>query len=359
MLTRRLCAGCLAIVLALTSVTRLEAAQPLPEMTQRVLDRYVLPRYETLATTTDQLAGSLEAACNGDKAQFATARADFEAVVRAWAQVDFLRFGPMSVLGRPETLFFWPDPRGVVFRQLARIVAKRDPELLDPKALGDKSVAVQGLPALEILMWNDKRPLDGDGEDARYRCSLAVAIAQNLARLARDISSEWQGENGWRNRMLKPGSGDKVYKTPAEPAADMVRALVTGLQMLQDRDVAVLQAAKRGKSVRVPFNRSGLSGAYTAAAVSSLGALYEALGLAQEVPKEKVWMPRWIKAAFVRLADDLPDTVETNAGGFDNPDRDRTLRVMRFHVNGIRTLIGRELGPLAGVTIGFNELDGD
>jgi hypothetical protein len=35
------------------------------------------------------------------------------------------------------------------------------------------------------------------------------------------------------------------------------------------------------------------------------------------------------------------------------------LRFLRFHVEGIRKLIGRELAPRAGLTIGFNELDGD
>ena len=359
MLRRTLCEALLAVALLFVGVGRLDAAQELPELTERVLDQYVLPRYETLARSTQKLAGSLEAACDGDPAQFKVARSDFEAVVRAWAAVGFLRFGPLSVLGRPESFFFWPDPRGVVFRQLSRITAKRDPKVLDPRVLGEKSVAVQGLPALEILMWNDKRPLDGDGEDARYRCALAVAIAQNLANTARDISSEWKGDTGWRRKMLESGPQNALYKTPAEPAADLVRALVTGLQLLRDWEVAVMISAKPGKRIRVPFERSGLSGAYTAASVASLKELYETLQLEQTVPKEKVWMPRWIKTAFVRLADDLPNTVQTNAGGFDNPDRSRTLRVMRFHVDGIRKLVGRELGPLAGVTIGFNELDGD
>ena len=43
----------------------------------------------------------------------------------------------------------------------------------------------------------------------------------------------------------------------------------------------------------------------------------------------------------------------------DNPDRARELRMVRFHVEGIRKLVGREIAPLAGLTIGFNELDGD
>jgi len=358
-LRRAICEGLLVGALLFNSLPRVQAAQDLPSLTQRVLDRHVLPRYAALASATSKLAGSLEASCSGDKAQLKSARKDFEAVVRAWAEIGYMRFGPMSALGRPERFFFWPDPRGVVNRQLARLTGKRDPEVLNPKVLADKSVAVQGLPALEILMWNEKRPLDGDSEDVRYRCALAVAIAQNLSNLARDISSEWTSGKDWRGTMQSPGQKNPLYKSPTEPAADLVRALVTGLQLLQDQELAVMIAAQPGKTVRVPFERSGLSGAYTASAVASLKSLYEALDLAQSTPKEKRWMPTWIKAAFVRLADDLPNAVETNAGGFDDPDRTRTMRVLRFHVEGIRKLVGRELAPLAGVTIGFNELDGD
>lgn len=359
MLRRAICEGLLIAALLVIGLARVQAAQDLPALTQRVLDAHVQPRYAALASATSKLAETLQAACNGDKSKIASARKDFEAVVRAWAEVGYMRFGPMSVLGRPERFFFWPDPRGVVNRQLARLTAKRDPDVLDPKVLADKSVAVQGLPALEILMWNDKHPLDGDSEDARYRCALSLAIAQNLSNLARDISSEWTSGKDWRRTMLTPGPENPLYKTTAEPAADLVRSLVTGLQLLQDQELSVMTAAKPGKTVRVPFERSGLSGAYTASSVASLKALYEALDLAKSAPKEKVWMPTWIKAAFVRLADDLPNAVQTNAGGFDDPDRTRTIRVLRFHVEGIRKLVGRELGPAAGVTIGFNELDGD
>ena len=58
-------------------------------------------------------------------------------------------------------------------------------------------------------------------------------------------------------------------------------------------------------------------------------------------------------------ARDAPAAVEGIAQAKDNPDRARQLRMLRFHVEGIRKLTGRELAPLAGLTIGFNELDGD
>ena len=70
-------------------------------------------------------------------------------------------------------------------------------------------------------------------------------------------------------------------------------------------------------------------------------------------------MPRWITQAWERLARDAPAAIEKGPGQKGDPDRERDLRFVRFHLEGIRKLIGRELAPLAGLTIGFNELDGD
>ena len=343
------------------AVSLMTAAPAFPDLTERVIDTYVLPRFERLGKASDSLAADLEALCRGERGRLRAVRKDFEGLVRAWAQIEFLRFGPMSVMGRPERFAFWPDPRGVVQRQLNVLIARRDPTALEPASLAGKSAAVQGLPALEMLLADAKHPLNADDVDGRYRCRLALSIAQNLAAIAREILSDWGGDEGWRRSMLEPGPQNARYRAPAESAAEFARALVTGLQMLQDRQVAPLIAAQAapGRAPRLPFSQSGLDAAYVASAVASLKALYEAMGLAGSVPPDKAWMKEWIPMAFNRLAHDAPAAVEAKVGEHKDPERERALRLLRFHVEGIRKLVGRELAPLAGLTIGFNELDGD
>jgi predicted lipoprotein len=172
---------------------------------------------------------------------------------------------------------------------------------------------------------------------------------------------DWTGAEGWRKRMLEPGPQNASYKTPAEPPAEFARALITGLQMLQDRQVAPLIAANTasGKPARLAFAGSDLSARYVAAGVKSLNDLYEAMGLGRDVPKDKAWMPKWIAMAFKRLARDAPAAVKRNGPTAQGEERTRELRMLRFHVEGIRKLVGRELAPNAGLMIGFNELDGD
>ena len=337
------------------------AAPSFTALNKRVIDKYVLPRFTRLAEASGGLTRELARTCDGDAGALAASRKKFAAAALAWAEVEFLRFGPMAEIGRAERLYFWPDPRGVTQRQVNGVVAKRDQSALDPSALVGKSAAVQGLGALELLLYDDARPITGDDEAARYRCRFALSAARSMQAQADAVVAEWQGDRGWRRRLLEPGVAGSPYKSSEEPAADFARALLTGLQMIQDRQVAPMIAATSSsdRAPRLPFSRAQLSARYIAASVQSAKALYEAMDLGRGVPKDKRWMPRWITAAFSRLANDAPAAVEDIGREKPAEDRARQLRMVRFHVENIRKLVGRELAPLAGLTIGFNELDGD
>ena len=354
----RLIAAALA---AWASAAAADASSPFPDLTARLIDSYLIPRFSELDAATRALADDLEAGCAGNKERLKAARADFDRTVIAWGRMEFLRFGPMSQTGRPERFDFWPDPRGFTDRQLRLLITIRDPAALDPATLEKKSVAVQGLTVLEALMTDNAHPLGADDEEGRYRCKLAVSVAHNLAGISHAVLTEWSGDDGWRSRMLHAGAASPIYRSEAEPPAEFARALITGLQLIQDREVTPLVTAQAtpDKPARLPFTRSGLSARYVVSGIASAQALYEALGIAGSAPKDKAWIPKWITTAFGRLAADAPAALKEGAGAKDPKERERDLRMLRFHVEGIRKLVGRELAPAAGLTLGFNELDGD
>ncbi len=339
------------------------ASVPVPflDQTVRLIDGYLIPRFTELDKATRALADDLDAGCAGNKERLAAVRADFDRAVLAWGGVEFLRFGPMATTGRPERFDFWPDPRGFTDRQLRLLIAQRDSAALDPATLEKKSVAVQGLTVLEILLTDTAHPLDAADEEGRYRCKLAVSVANNIAGIARDVLDEWGGDAGWRAKMMHAGADSPTYRSLAEPPGEFARALITGLQLVQEREIAPLIAAedKVAKPARLPFARSGLNARYVSAGIASLKDLYNALDLGGSMPKAKAWMPQWITTAFGRLTADMPAALKEGSPAKDPQERERQLRMLRFHVEGVRKLVGRELAPAAGLTLGFNELDGD
>ena len=195
-----------------------EAAEP-PSHTaivQAAIEKHVIPHIDALKEAAAQLPGAVASMCRtGSAAAKEDLSSRFRNVVKAYAGIDFLRFGPMLEGGRRERLSFWPDPRGFVGRQLRLILLNKDEAVVQPGAIAKQSVAVQGLSALEALMTDKEFPL-GPGEASRYRCELAEAIAANIVSVADEISDGWEKPGGWKDKMLHPGADNDTYKSPGK-----------------------------------------------------------------------------------------------------------------------------------------------
>ncbi|MCC7252123.1 imelysin family protein [Hyphomicrobium sp.] len=329
------------------------------------IDQFLVPRLEALTKASGGLATSVDAVCKagGDETSRKAAAAAFGDTVRAWGGLDFIRFGPAMRAHRLERIFFWPDPRGFASRQLNGLLAAKKPELLAPGALASQSVAVQGLTALEILLFDEKNPLGaGTDEAAKYRCALAAAIAANIHAVAGEIHAGWTGDDGFRRKMLTAGSDNALYKDATETVREVAKALATGLELCRDRFVVpelTAVTAKPPRRARLAFEPSGLTGDYLEASLVALKELYEAIGFDAYVPADKPWMTNFLPTAWKSLLADGArlDTLRKTERGSEA--HLHALRKMRFDLGGIRNIIVKELAPNADIVMGFNELDGD
>lgn len=340
-------------------------------MVHEAVDNYIVPHLQTLVSETGKLSSSLAKVCDGGHGQrlasLGTAKARFADTVRAWAGVSFLRFGPMAAEGGIERFAFWPDKRGIMYRQLPGVLAKRDTELLKPGELGKHSAAIQGLHTLEYLLTDTKQPVTGASEAEIYRCQFAVAIGNNLHALSQSWLTAWTRENGWRFKIYTPGSDNPLYAEPADGARDLLRSLVTGLQIALEQQVQPRLDTMMGvkRTPRLPFISSGNSVEFLNANVIALDVFCRTLGITSYGKGRRIWMPGWIDRAFHFMRRDAPD-IPMDPELPDDPEAiDKQgpvitrVRQMRFHLNGIKNIIQRELAPAAGLAVGFNELDGD
>lgn len=368
----RLCTSALIATLVTLAVGLVAArAEALPirkshaTMVLDTIDKFIVPRIEALSRTTETLTSSIKAVCKegGSEASRKVAKAAFAETVRAWGGLDFIRFGPVSREHRLERFFFWPDPRGFAAKQLNGLLAAKKPELLEPGALASQSVAVQGLTPLEILLYNEKTPLGtGTDEAAQYRCAFAGAIAANLHSIAEEISIGWQGEDGYRRKMLTPGSDNALYKDASETVREVTKAMAMGLELCRDRIILpelTAVTADPPRRVRLAFETAGLTGAYLESSIVALKDLFGILGLSAYVPADKPWMVNFLPTAWKALLADATRLDALRANGRGSEDQLHLLRKMRFDLSGIRGIIFKELAPNADIEMGLNELDGD
>jgi predicted lipoprotein len=323
---------------------------------KRVVDGAIVPAFGALETATTKLKPATEAHCRRpDQASREALRAAFLAVLKPWAHVDFLLFGPLAEDQRVERFAFWPDSSGAAARQLRRLRAKPDPTLLDPQRLARASAAIQGLPAFEVLVLGD------DGATVKdYDCKLAVAIAANLEQLSVEMTRGWTAPDGWGPLMLTAGPGNSYYANSRDAANELLKAVLTAFVQLRDqRLITALGKDGGARPEKLPYWRSGGTNAYLDATLAALQRFLELFDLPGRAGNDLAPARSSIDVQFDRAHDGLAmaghplsQTIETPAG---RAGVQQVLAATKI----VQDLIGIQLAPAAGLSVGFNALDGD
>ena len=332
------------------------AAEPTShyELVQHVLETHVLPRVEILKTNAALLPDAAKRVCeSGDDASREELGSAFHSTIESWAAVEFLRFGPMTDAGLRERMSFWPDPRGIMTRQLRQVMAAKDEKILENGSIAKQSASVQGLPALEVLLTDKDLPI-GPGDASAYRCKFAIAIANNVASIAAEFAEGWTKVGGWKDKMLRPGSDNDTYKEPAEAASELVKALLIGLQVTADNQVKPRLDAN--STFAGPYAKSGLAQEYFKASIASLQQLYDVMNLESYLPDDKNWVKNWAGGAWRTMV--ASDGAGGHVAGVANEDAPPVRKVFDM-ISGLRKLVAGQMSVAAGLTVGFNELDGD
>jgi len=330
-------------------------------VTQVVYDA-IIPAYERLDVTTAALARTVQSYCtDSDIPSRLTVEATFAATVKAWAAVDFFRFGPMAQNGRYERFAFFPDVHGTGARQLRRFLAAEDQKLLEPGALAAQSAAVQGLPALESLFYSGSKALLKAEAPEPFRCALAAAIAENVNSIAGEALASWQDRDGWAGLITRPGPDNPVYRTHAEAMTEIVKAIVTGLE--QDREHRLLpalgQTPEEGKASRAPFNASGQALLYLIASAEALEQFVQSSGLLAMLPDSQKGYGDSALFEFSNLKNALHNSGWDLEAALADPQLRSRLSYAAIVLQSLRDIFQRHIFVAVGLKPGFNSLDGD
>ena len=162
----------LFVALVVASAARADVDVPeaaYAEVNAALVRHHIAPRYEHLATAAADFDAAI--ACDDGVARDRAAlRPSYDAVMDAWMAVRHIRFGPVRLFMRNYRLYFWPEARGKIAGAVDEILAADDPARFEDDRFASASVAVQGLPAVEVLLFADRKSGPND-------CALLRAIA--------------------------------------------------------------------------------------------------------------------------------------------------------------------------------------
>jgi predicted lipoprotein len=276
-----------AILAVLIAVWPAVASAAKMDIVAGAVDDAIRPGYDRLAKSAQALAVRTTGLCADPSAEaLAETKHAFGNAVRAWSAIEFIRFGPIREENRAERFVFFPDRRGVMLRQVQALLAEEDVAALDTASLADKSVAVQGLPALEYLLY-------GNGSQAMlepgsYRCGFAAAISRNLAGIAEAVSEGWRAGGDTASSLLKPGSDNALYHDEDEALKAVLGPIADGYEMLEETRLRpfVGEDAARARPKRAIWWRSGLTREALMAGYQGLADLATKSGALEGLPGE-------------------------------------------------------------------------
>jgi uncharacterized protein len=352
-------AACLFIV----SVAAARAEVDHAAIARAALQDVIRPGFTALAESTDALGGKVEALCREPSAKsIEDAKSAFASAVAEWSKVEILRFGPIIQDRRYERLFYWPDPKGLGTRQIKDVLAKKDPAVTEPAKLAGKSVALQGLPALEYLLYGDgSEALVQNGGDGEFRCRFAAAVAANVATIAKDVTEGWEDGAPARKAFFEPGPDNPVYRAPKEVTLELFKAFTSGIELVRDQKLAKPLGAspEQAKPRLAALWRSGLAFASMAGNLEGVRALFAKGGLAQIVGQESPGVENSVLFDLDRAISVLRGIGLPADEALRDVDLRAKLEALRVSLKSARDTAGDIIARGAGLSFGFNAMDGD
>ncbi len=353
----------LAAVLVCTGLQCAHAETDHGAIARATLSNVIRPGYAALTAATGGLKDKAAALCAEPSAAALKATKDaFAATVESWSKVEIFRFGPVNQDHRYERLFYWPDPKGIGLRQVKAALAEKDETVTLADTLVDKSVALQGLPALEYLLYGDGAETLASGDpEVGFRCSFASSVATNIDRIAGAVAEEWRDGAEYSKLFLSPGPEDPLYRAPKDVTLELFKAFTSGIELVRDQKLGkpLGTSAATARPQLAAFWRSGLTFPNMAGNLEGVRTLFTEGGFARVVAEES---PGVEKSTLFDLGHviDVLDAMDVPIADAVRDDETRSkLEALRVALKSARDTAASMITRGAGLSFGFNALDGD
>ena len=332
-------------------------------LARQTLERHIRPGYEQLLGAAGKLEIAIETFCKAPPgSDLKPVKDAFSEALLAWSRIEHLRFGPIMKKTRHARMVYWPDPKGLGRKQVAAALEAHDESVATTETLQGKSVALQGFGALEyILFAKGSDQLSRPGAARKHRCAFMQAIAANITHISREVLKQWSQAGGYTAIFLQPGPGNAAYLEPDEVTLEIAKSFIIGLQMVRDIRIAGPLGLQRKNSrrQRAAFESSGLSTMTITANLVGLVHMYQEAGLMERIGAHEAGMGKAIQSDLVQSLKTLRSISLPMKAAVEDPDSEDKLMAVGFPLRNARGEASRVLAQGAGLSLGFNALEGD
>ena len=317
----------------------------------KVTDELVIPGYQNMAANSVDLVNAAANFCTEISAEgLDSFKAAYHQSMADWQLIQHIQFGPITYFNWNYRLQYWPDERGTGARQLDALIGSGDESVLGSDSFARQSVGVQGLPALERILFDDNAIENFQGNP--YLCLVSQTIVRNINEISSVVTQRWTDE--YRAVVLDPVASG-FYENAEDLSIDFLKALQEAIAKIRDLKLAPVlgDSFASSRNREAESWRSGRSLANIKINLLALQPLF--LAYTTAFYEEDVAA---VQAAFNDLSANLKVLPDTMSAALENEEQYGRLRMLSGQVDAVHEALEAALKN-TDLYLGFNSLDGD
>lgn len=336
----------------------LACAAPVTELEAVVGEagRVAVTGYASVAEQAEVLSGAVDALCAApSEPALSQAQDAWRSARVAWKRMEMLKFGPVV----DEPLRFGPKLDDAPTNVDALEALLYGSESFE--GLGDRlGSTTRGFPALEWLLWVELAEFDGT-----RRCELTAALADDLADNASALHAAWApAEGNYVASLSLPDLDSGGFSSRNAVVAELVNRAAFTVEDIRNEKLGKPAGVSSGgvthpESVESPYAmhsladaRSSLDGVRQFVLGSDAG-----VGLTALIPRRRAELVTGLAAAFDDAALDLAAIPEPLSTAVDQ--QPEAIVTAMDALQTVQVLLQADVTELLGVTVQFNDSDGD
>ncbi len=355
-----LCTAFSALAL-LVSGHAANAAFDLDKVMLGMADGFIRPAYANFAAKANAMETAMNTLCAAPSVAAGEAANDaFSQSVIAWANAEMLRSGPVMESNRLERILFFPDRKGTGLKQIQAALVSADSTVLDAASLAKKSVAMQGLGALDyVLSGADAQTLNSP--EGNFRCRYGLAVSQNIHSMAADLASAWTKDGAVDKAWNSHGADNPFADNDREAMNLVLGTVIHGLELVRDVRIGAFLDVKdrKDRPKSALFWRSQNTMRTVVENLAALERIFAASGLDAALPQDEAYVADSIRFDFkvaINAAKALDMPVETLLA--DEKAR-KKLIFLHATVGDLIHRFDQDFAIATGLAAGFSFADGD
>lgn len=340
----------------------------------------ITPWYVELDVEASKLAAEATVFCQASEGKSTLQpqlQQQWRDTMTAWARVQPIGFGPIEDGNLQWKLQFWPDSKDLTRKKIEALIASD--EVLSAERIASASISVQGLSALEYLLFDERGGVLNrytHDEQAQRRCQMLQAITTRVQQVTHQLVSQWRGDantHSFADQLSQPSDDNARYPDNNAAVGELLNTLIVGMEMVKRNKLGIPIGSNkpngRTKPYRLEAWRSEHSLPLMRASVASLEALYRGnggYGLIDYLTQERLVneaLLQNIDTTFIDVNKQFAVLKGPLFTPLKKPDAKESKQYMALfdlykHLEKLQSYLN-QLPESLGIQLGFNSNDGD